>query len=139
MKTASKLLAVVLLSLGLPLVHAQGRGEQPWSVNVPFNFVVQNTSFNAGHYIVQRDGFFVMIRSIDGKMATQLTVPEYSTRPSNYTGLVFLHHGETYQLSEVRDLGNSTYFQLHAPKQPKHEVEKQTGPLVAEVSISESR
>jgi hypothetical protein len=110
MKIITKLfLALCLVSLGATLTaKAQIRSDAKLRANIPYSFVVNNTTLPAGTYVITvvdpyaSDLTVLEIRSANGKTSvlfdTQpVTVPGLAPQ----TALVFDKIGDTYFLSKV--------------------------------------
>jgi len=110
MKIVTKLfLSLCLVSLGATLTaNAQIRSDATIRANIPYSFVVNNTTLPAGTYVIKvadsdASGLSVlMIRSENGKTAVlfdtlPVTVPGFAPQ----TALVFDKIGDTYFLSKV--------------------------------------
>lgn len=140
MKNACRFLSIALLSLALPLVHAQNPLGQPWSINVPFNFSVRNVNLAAGQYSVQQSGANgLIIRSAEGKGIALMASPDYANQISTKSSLVFLRNGDEYALKQVWVRGSSTYLEMPGQKHHRRQnVEKPSGTLTSEVRIDAS-
>ena len=110
MKIITKLfLALCLVSLGATLTaNAQIRSDATIRVNIPYSFVVNNTTLPAGTYVITAadpyasDLTVLQIRSANAKTAVlfeteSVAVPGLAKR----TELVFDKIGDTYFLSKV--------------------------------------
>jgi len=110
MKIITKLfLSLCLVSLGATLTaNAQIRSDATIRANIPYSFVVNNTTLPAGRYVITvlnpyaSDLTLLEIRSANGKTAVlfdtqSVTVPGLAPQ----TALVFDKIGDTYFLSKV--------------------------------------
>ena len=110
MKIVTKLFLSLCLvaGLGATLTNAQIRSDATIRANIPYSFVVNNTTLPAGTYMVTvldayaSDLSVLEIRSANGKTAVlfetePVTVPGLAPR----TELVFDKVGDTYFLSKV--------------------------------------
>jgi hypothetical protein len=110
MKIVTKLFLSLCLvaGLGATLTNAQIRSDVTIRANIPYSFVVNNTTLPAGTYMVTvldayaSDLSVLEIRSANGKTAVlfetePITVPGLAPR----TELVFDKVGDTYFLSKV--------------------------------------
>ena len=110
MKIVTKLfLALCLVSLGATLTaNAQIRSDSTIRANIPYSFVVNNTTLPAGTYlitVVEPDGAdltVLKISSANGKTAVFFnTEPVTVSGSGRQTELVFDKIGDTYFLSKV--------------------------------------
>ena len=110
MKIVTKLfLALCLVAgLGATLTNAQTRSDAAIRANIPYAFVVNNTTLPAGTYVITvsdpygSDTSVLEIRSANGKTAVLFdTDPITGPRLAPQTELVFEKIGDTYFLSQV--------------------------------------
>jgi len=111
MKIVTKLFLSLCLVTGLGITltaNAQIRSDATIRANIPYSFVVNNTTLPAGKYVIQvlnsnaSDLSLLEIRSANGKTTVlfetdPVTVPGFAPR----TELVFDKIGDTYFLSKV--------------------------------------
>jgi hypothetical protein len=110
MKIVTKLfLTLCLVSLGATLTaNAQIRSDSTIKANIPYSFVVNDTTLPAGRYVISVadaygfDTSVLEIRSVNGKTTVlfetdPVTVPGLAPQ----TALVFDKIGDTYFLSKV--------------------------------------
>jgi len=111
MKIVTKLFLSLCLVAGLGITltaNAQIRSDATIRANIPYSFVVNNTTLPAGKYVIQvlnsnaSDLSLLEIRSANGKTTVlfetdPVTVPGLAPR----TELVFDKIGDTYFLSKV--------------------------------------
>jgi hypothetical protein len=131
MKIAHAFLASAVAFAGVA-AYAQSP-EDPWTVNVPFNFTMRHVNLEAGKYTVRQSGPVVIMTSQNGKTANVLTNKEYSAKPAKYSSLVFNVNGGQYDLAQIKNAGSETELDAvvskHAPKQ----LEASTSPEFVEV------
>ena len=110
MKIVTKLfLALCLVCLGATLTaNAQIRSDATIRANIPYSFVVNNTTLPAGSYLITvadayaSDLTVLAIRSDDGKTSVFFkTEPVTVSGSAPQTELVFEKIGDTYFLSKV--------------------------------------
>jgi len=110
MKIVTKLfLALCLVSLGATLTaNAQIRSDATIIANIPYSFVVNNTTLPAGTYVITvvdsyaSDLTVLVIRSASGKTPVFFkTEPVTVSGSARQTELVFDKIGDTYFLSRV--------------------------------------
>ena len=110
MKIVTKLFLSLCLvaGLGATLTNAQIRSDATIRANIPYSFVVNNTTLPAGRYVITvsdpygSDTSVLEIRSANGKTAVLFdTEPVTDPRPAPLTELVFDKIGDTYFLSKV--------------------------------------
>ena len=121
----SNLLAVLVA--GLLLIGAAGpaaaQGSLNLSADIPFEFVVGNTTLPAGKYTVDNRPHptMVLVQSEDARnTAIVLTNAVQSKGTLEEGKLVFNRYGDRYFLSQVWKPGNNTGFQI-----PKHRRERE--------------
>ncbi len=94
----------LLCSLILALAVTPALAQQRVVANIPFNFVVQNTTMTAGQYTVNEvNDTLWAIRSVDGSehaLITTGTVENNDSAPTP-SRLVFHRYGDEYFLSEI--------------------------------------
>ena len=125
MKIITKLfLALCLISLGATLTaNAQIRSDARIKANIPYSFVVNNTTLPAGMYVIKvADPYasnltVLEIRSANAKTAVffeteSVAVPDLAKR----TELVFDKIGDTYFLSRVFLQGDEGGSQVRKSK-----------------------
>jgi hypothetical protein len=111
-KRFTQFFMLVGLTVGLT-VFAQAQTGEAYKVNIPFNFIVGEKSFNAGEYSLKfgvlGDGSKFIIRSADGKQSAIVTssVPKYRFEILEKGSLTFDVANGHYFLAEVntRQLG----------------------------------
>ncbi|HKF04064.1 MAG TPA: hypothetical protein VKB49_17215 [Candidatus Sulfotelmatobacter sp.] len=91
-------LAAMFAALGAVSARAQ---EATVSVNVPFDFIVDQHALSAGKYDVQKQGAFVSLRGSDGKSVYALLFPGSSKRQDATPHLVFTRHGDEAFLDKI--------------------------------------
>ena len=132
MTIARNILAAAVLALG---VSAYAQEHQSWSVNIPFDFTVRNTSMEAGRYRVQQSGSVIMLTSQNGKTANVLTNPDYTPTPATHSSLTFNRDGGEYALTQIKNQGSNTELNAvtrkHAPKQVEASMGSQTVEVAA--------
>ena len=111
MKIVTKLFLSLCLVAGLAATltaNAQIRSDATIRVNVPYSFVVNNTTLPGGTYVITVDDPYgsdtsvLEIRSANGKTAVLFdTDPITGPRLAPQTELVFDKVGDTYFLSRV--------------------------------------
>jgi hypothetical protein len=125
MKIVTKLfLALCLVSLGGTLTaNAQIRSDATIRADIPYSFVVNNTTLPAGTYVItvanpyESDLTVLEIRSAKGKTAVLFnTEPVTVSGSARQTELVFDKIGETYFLSKVFLKGSQDGNQLQKSK-----------------------
>jgi hypothetical protein len=120
MKIARNLLAIAVMLVGAS-AYPQSASQNPWTVNVPFNFTVRHTNLPAGKYTVKQFGSVIMVTSQSGKTANVLTNRNYITKQAERSSLTFQVNGGTYDLIQVRNMGSNVELEAlvnrHAPRQ----------------------
>jgi len=110
MKIVTKLFLSLCLvaGLGATLTNAQIRSDAAIRANIPYAFVVNNTTLPGGTYVITVDDPYgsdtsvLEIRSANGKTAVLFdTDPITGPRLAPQTELVFDKIGDTYFLSKV--------------------------------------
>jgi len=110
MKIVTKLfLSLCLVSVGATLTaNAQIRSDATIKANIPYSFVVHNTTLPAGTYLIKvadsysGDESVMMIRSANGKTAVLFeTLPVTVPGSARESELVFDKIGDTYFLAKV--------------------------------------
>ena len=110
MKIVTKLFLSLCLvaGLGATLTNAQIRSDAAIRANIPYSFVVNNTTLPAGTYVIRvadsdaSDLSILEIRSANGKTAVLFdTQPVTVLGLAPQTALVFDKIGDTYFLSKV--------------------------------------
>ena len=86
----------------------------PITADVPFDFTVGKSTFNAGKYQVQTSMPGVLrVTSTDGKSSAMLIIsPKRQAKTEQETKLVFNRYGTQYFLSEVWSAGTDTGIEL---------------------------
>jgi hypothetical protein len=128
MKIVTKLFLSLCLvaGLGATLTNAQIRSDATIRANIPYSFVVNNTTLPAGTYVITvldpyaSDLSVLEIRSANSKTAVlfetdPVTVPSLAPQ----TELVFDKIGDTYFLSRVFLKGNEGGNQLLKSKKQR--------------------
>ena len=140
MKIITKLfLALCLVSLGATLTaNAQIRSDARIRANIPYSFVVNNTTLPAGTYVIRvadpdaSDLRLLEIRSANGKTSVFFkTEPVTVSGSARHTELVFDKIGDNYFLSRVFLEGDGGGNQLLKSKQQRR--------LEENGSVAESR
>lgn len=113
----------VILALGLLTAAAVGAHAQDLDtvvVNVPFDFVVANTTLPAGTYTINRVQFnnpsSLQLRSADGHSAV-LTSVAMTGAPDGSLKAVFNRYGDQIFLHEIRTAGGE--YQLTRSRSEK--------------------
>ncbi|HET6977559.1 MAG TPA: hypothetical protein VFI24_14610 [Pyrinomonadaceae bacterium] len=109
MKAISKIFLSLCLIVGAGSAmtsYAQVESDATIRANIPYAFVVHNTTLPAGTYVVTvaetTDLKVLEIRSADNKLAVLFdTEPVNATRVARTSELVFDRVGDTYFLSQV--------------------------------------
>jgi hypothetical protein len=121
MKIVTKLILSLCLvaGLGATFTNAQIRSDATIRANIPYSFVVNNTTLPAGTYVITvvdpyaSDLSVLEIRSANGKTAVLFeTDPVTVLGLARQTELVFDKIGDTYFLSRVFLKGNEGGNQL---------------------------
>jgi hypothetical protein len=123
MKIISKLFLSLCLLMGLGAVmsaSAQIASDEPIEVNIPFAFIVRDTTLPAGKYMIKTaddyDNLNVLeIRSMNGKTAAIFdadTVPVEANRRPSKNELIFDKVGDKYFLSQIFVDGDASGNQL---------------------------
>jgi hypothetical protein len=145
MKIVTKLfLALCLVSLGATLTaNAQIRSDAQIRANIPYSFVVNNTTLPAGGYVITVVDPYesvltvLEIRSANGKTAVLFkTEPVTVSGSARQTELVFDKIGDTYFLSKVFLEGDEGGNQL--PKSKMQRRLKENGSIAESHSIAAS-
>jgi hypothetical protein len=113
-------MTVTLLMTGRASVYAQVT-EPDLEANVPFKFMVGDTSLPAGKYTIKRlddeDQNVLEIRSADDRIAVAfLTESAQSDRTPTKSELVFDKYGNQYFLSQIWTEGDMNGNQLAKPR-----------------------
>ncbi len=101
-----------LIGLGLLLATASAYAQTgAVKASVPFNFVVGQTQFPAGGYVIQglgASGTAMAIESSDRKLV-KMVLPNAceSTQAQQKTKLVFHRYGDQYFLAQIWTAGNN--------------------------------
>jgi hypothetical protein len=104
MKSARTLITICLLFTAASLFAQTTESQRLMTVNVPFTFAVGDHSLPAGEYLVltvtpERS---IRIVSTDGKHSAIVNdLPNYATKPSPSSRLVFHKYGNEYFLTQV--------------------------------------
>ncbi|HEY0722982.1 MAG TPA: hypothetical protein VGD41_03100 [Pyrinomonadaceae bacterium] len=109
MKTITKIFLSLFILVGLGSAvtsQAQVESDATITANIPYAFVVNNTTLPAGKYVVTvaetTDLRLLEIRSADNKLAVLFdTEPVNVNRTKRTSELVFDRIGDTYFLSQV--------------------------------------
>jgi hypothetical protein len=108
-----------LLVLAAVSVNAQQLSESKITVNIPFEFVVGETTFPAGQYSLLRivsnsSADQLLIRSEDRSVDTPtgITRPNRGSEIQKRSSLVFNRYGDQYFLSQVWTAGSDTGREL---------------------------
>ena len=101
---------LLLVAIGLlTAATSYGQSSRTTTANIPFDFVVGNTTFQAGEYnidaITQAGELLRISKNNTGQAAVRLTSPAKSLEPSDKTKLVFHQYGSNYYLAEVWSAG----------------------------------
>jgi len=106
---------VTLALAAASAVVANGQSKQKLIAQVPFDFVVAEKTLRSGEYHVRalnQAGDAIAIKSVDGDQVLRLSSPrERSDRQMN-AKLVFHRYGNTYFLSQIWMVGESTGREL---------------------------
>jgi hypothetical protein len=129
MKIVTKLFLSLCLVAGLAATltaNAQIRSDAAIRANIPYSFVVNNTTLPGGTYVITVDDPYgsdtsvLEIRSTNGKTAVLFdTDPITGPRLAPQTELVFDKIGDTYFLSQVFLKGNEGGNQLLKSKRQR--------------------
>ena len=128
MKIVTKLfLSLCLVSLGATLTaNAQIRSDATIRANIPYSFVVNNTTLPAGTYVITvQDPYASDLSVLEIRSANSKTAVLFETDPVTAPGLalqtelVFDKIGDTYFLSRVFLKGNEGGSQLLKSKRQR--------------------
>jgi hypothetical protein len=145
MKIITKLfLAVCLVSLGATLTaNAQIRSNAKLRANIPYSFVVNNTTLPAGTYVITVvDLYGSDLTVLEMRSANDKTAVLFDTQPvtvpglAPQTALVFDKIGDTYFLSKVFLKGDEGGNQL--PKSKMQRRLEENGSIAESHSIAAS-
>ncbi len=106
MKKLGLVLSMSSLLVMLAVVPASGAGRRDHKIqaDIPFDFMVGETTLPAGTYTVSTSApDVVLIRSLDGHESVLVITQsvQESLTPSDETKLVFNRHGDLYFLAQV--------------------------------------
>ena len=116
-----------LLGVTLTIVPAHAQSGSRALANIPFDFLVGNTTLRAGSYTVEqlRSGLLVF-SSEDGKEHQfVLTIPGDSGNQSQEPHLVFTRYGSETFLKRVFFAGNEDYDELLRSSREKELIKNQ--------------
>ena len=124
MKTITKLFLSLCLVVGLGVTlsaNAQIESDATIKANIPYAFVVNNTTLPAGTYMItvadSNDAKVLEIKSAKGKMSVYFdTDPINLAHSMRHSELVFDKVGDTYFLSRVFLQGDESGNQLRKSK-----------------------
>lgn len=128
MKMVTKLFLSLCLVAGLggTLTNAQIRSDATIRANIPYSFVVNNTTLPAGTYVIMvLDPYASDLSVLEIRSANSKTAVLFETDPVNVPGLapqtelVFDKIGDTYFLSRVFLKGNERGNQLLKSKRQR--------------------
>jgi hypothetical protein len=104
MKSASIVSCVALVLLTIPWLYAQPKGQSPKiTVDVPFDFMIGQAMFPAGHYVVKPVGTRAFrLQATRGRTSLKFaTGPISAASPAGATRLIFRQENRHYQLREL--------------------------------------
>jgi len=102
--TIYRLIALVVVSLGLAVAGVRAQAPSKVEVNIPFEFSAGKTTLKAGVYTVKRlSATNVTLRSEDGQASVVLNAPVSlsSNDPNAVERLVFSKRDGQYFLSQI--------------------------------------
>jgi len=102
--TIYRLIALVVVSLGLAVAGVRAQAPSKVEVNIPFEFSAGKTTLKAGAYTVKRlSATNVTLRSEDGQASVVLNAPVSlsSNDPNAVERLVFSKRDGQYFLSQI--------------------------------------
>ena len=102
--TIYRLIALVVVSLGLAVAGVRAQAPTKVEVNIPFEFSARKTTLKAGVYTVKRlSATNVTLRSEDGQSSVVLNAPVSlsSNDPNAVERLVFSKRDGQYFLSQI--------------------------------------
>lgn len=123
----AKVLTMLMLVVGLALASAavvNGQSGRQVTARVPFDFIVSNRTFRAGHYDVinvNGAGDALTVREADSNQQAMLLSSSIIANHQQdlRAKLVFHRYGETYFLSQVWLAGRSNGRELPKTKQER--------------------
>lgn len=121
-KGITMLMLVVAVAFMAAVASANGQSSTVIAT-VPFEFKVGEKALPAGDYTVSRisdsSSALAIRNQVSHKAAMRLTTPIHARKASNNAKLVFHRYGQTYFLSEIWSVGESTGRQLLKSKQER--------------------
>ncbi|HXE89858.1 MAG TPA: hypothetical protein VNK82_02745 [Terriglobales bacterium] len=100
------ILAVLLLMTVAATVTANAQNDRSITVNIPFDFVVENQKLPAGEYRIQpvhsdRSDRLLLRSGGSRTLTTVFTLPKRTLDPARESRLVFKRYGDRYFLSQI--------------------------------------
>ena len=122
-------MAVFVASLAIAPAHAQGRLE----ANVPFDFVLGQTTLKADTYRIETQGSFVALMDAEGRARYSMYLPG-SDAADHHNGapyLVFTRYGNETFLSRIVFSTNRTYDLPRSSKEKELAARLNSGEQIA--------
>jgi len=122
-------MAVFVASLAIAPAHAQGRLE----ANVPFDFVLGQTTLKADTYRIETQGSFVALMDAEGRARYSMYLPG-SDAADHHNGvpyLVFTRYGTETFLSRIVFSTNRTYDLPRSSKEKELAARLNSGEQIA--------
>jgi len=107
-------LAVVMLMVLLTSASMFGQYGGRMNVSVPFSFVIENTQFQAGDYVIEKiANGRLRIHTGDGSVsASFLAIPTEGKQTSETSRFVFRRYGREYFLAKIWTPGQNTGWEV---------------------------
>jgi hypothetical protein len=137
-KGITMLTTIVAIALAMAVVSANAQSSRMVISNVPFEFVVGDTTLPAGEYRINRAlGHALTIRTKDASDSASLLTNDIQPRKDRRQArLIFHRYGERYFLAEVWSGADSMGWQLLKSRQERA-IERENASLATKTEQAE--
>ena len=127
--------AITVVSVALTIVPAHAQSGSRVLANIPFDFVVENTTLKAGDYTIEQlqSGLIAFSSDDEKEHEFALTFPGESDQQSQEPHLVFVRYGSEAFLKRVVFYGNEDCHELPESSRERDLIKNQAS--AAELSL----